>query len=64
MTVNKQFALDGGGLDASMEQLVEVLAQLLEEPAGPLNQGAAPVIADLHSGDGRVINVIEKEPEK
>ena len=59
MTVKKQFAQDGGDLDASMDQLVEVLAQLLDEPAGPQNQDAAPAIADLHSGNDRGIHVIE-----
>jgi hypothetical protein len=64
MTVNKQFAHDGGDLDASMDELVEVLAQLLDEPAGTQNQDASPAIADLHSGDDRGIHVIESEPEK
>jgi len=64
MTVNKQFALDGGELDAFMEQLAEVLAQLLDEPAGPQNQGTEPAIADLHSENARVIHVIEKEPQE
>jgi hypothetical protein len=63
MTVKRDFARDGGELDASMDQLVEVLAQLLDEPASPQNQNAA-VIADLHSGNDRGIHVIESEPEK
>jgi len=59
MTVKKQFAQDGGDLDASMDQLVEVLAQLLDEPAGPQTQDTAPAIADLPSGNDRGIHVIE-----
>jgi hypothetical protein len=64
MTVNKCFAQHGGDLDASMDQLVEVLAQLLDEPAEPQNEGSAVVIADLHLKDARVIHVVEKEAEK
>jgi hypothetical protein len=47
-----------------MDQLVEVLAQFLDEPADPQNQGATPVIADLHSGNNRGIHVIENKPTK
>jgi hypothetical protein len=64
MTVNKQFAHDGGDLDASMDQLVEVLVQLLAESASPQNQDAPPAIVDLHSGDDRGIHVIERQPKK
>ena len=64
MTVKKQFAEDGGDLDASMDQLVEVLAQLLDDAADQQNQHVAPAIADLHSGNDRVIHVIEKEPQE
>ena len=35
MTVNKQFAQDGAALDDRMDQLLEVLVQLLEEPNPP-----------------------------
>jgi hypothetical protein len=63
MTVNKKFAVNGGDLDALMDQLVEVLAQLLEEPVGPQNQGHLVGMSDLHLGNDRGIHVIEKEPE-
>jgi hypothetical protein len=56
MIVKKQFASDCGDLAASMDQLVEALAQLLEEPSEEGNQGEA---ADLHSRDNRVNPVIE-----
>jgi hypothetical protein len=64
MTVNKQFAQEGGELDASMDQLIEVLAQLLDEPASPQNQDAALVMADLHSEYDGGIHVIENKPTK
>jgi hypothetical protein len=64
MTVKKQFAQDGGDLDASMDQLVEVLAQLLDDAACPQNQDPAPAIEDLHSGNVRGIHVIEEQPER
>jgi len=64
MTVNKQFAEDCGDLEASMDQLVEVLAQLLDEPASPQNPDAAPPIADLHSGHDRGIHVIGNKLKK
>jgi hypothetical protein len=64
MTVKKQFALDGGDLDASMDQLVEALAQLLDEPAGAKNQGAAAATTDLHSRDERGTHVMESKPTK
>jgi len=64
MTVNKHFAQDGGDLDASMDQLVEALAQLLDEPAHPQIQPVAPAVSDLHLGDNRAIHVIDNEPKK
>ena len=61
MTVNKQFAQDGNALDDHMEQLLEVLVQLLEEPPKRLvathNRSVAATMADLHSGDTGVIHV-------
>jgi len=65
MIVKKQFAQEGDALDERMDQLVEVLAQLLEEtpnpPAAADNQAGNTVIADLHSGDDRVIHVVAKK---
>ena len=59
MTIKKHFAIDGGDLDASMDELVEVLAQMLDEPTSAENQGTTPAIVDLHSPNDRVIHVIE-----
>ena len=58
MTVNKQFAQDGTGLDDSTGQLIEVLAELLEEPPDPAasstdNQGGAVAITDLRLLHGK-----------
>jgi hypothetical protein len=68
MTVNKHFAQDGTALDECMDQLVEVLAQLLEEPekpaAGAAKQGIVPATADLRSGATGVIHVVGKNPKK
>jgi hypothetical protein len=64
MTVKKQFAQDGGDLDGCMDQLIEVLAQLLDEPVSAPNPGAAPPAADLHSGNDRVIHVVVQNPNK
>jgi hypothetical protein len=64
MTVNKQFAHDGGEIDASMDQLIEALTQLLDEPASPQNQDAALVMADLHLENDGGIHVIENKPTK
>lgn len=62
MIVKKQFASDGGGLDASMDQLIEVLAQMLEEPKESADGAGAA--GDLHSADNRVIHVVVQEPKK
>jgi hypothetical protein len=51
VTISKRFAPGGDDLAACMDQLVEVLAQLLEEAPDP-----APN-ADLRQGDNRVIHV-------
>jgi hypothetical protein len=56
MTVIKRFAQDDTRLDDCMDQLVEVLAQLLDEKPDP---GA---IGDLHSRDTRVIHVVGENP--
>lgn len=68
MTVNKHFAQDGNALDERMDQLVEVLAQLLEEPQNPQTAAAdnqdTAAIADLRSADDRVIHVVGKNPKK
>jgi hypothetical protein len=61
MTVKKLFTLDAGELDVSMEQLVEVLAQLLAERADPHH---ATPIDDLHLLHDRAIHVIDSETEK
>ena len=63
MTMIKRFAQDGAALDDCMDQLVEVLAQLLEENQDPMVKAAdenpgLPAIADLHSGSDRVIHVV------
>jgi hypothetical protein len=54
MTIIKSFAQDGNALDGCMDQLVEVLAQLLDEKPVP-----AP-ITDLHSDDTRGIHVVRE----
>jgi hypothetical protein len=59
MTVKRDFAKDGGDLDASMDQLIEVLARLL---GGPPPQRQTP-ISDLRFEDKRAIHVVEKELE-
>jgi hypothetical protein len=64
MTVKKHFAGDGGDLDALMDQLVEALAQLLDDPADPRNSDAQRAMANLLSGDDRGIHVIERQPKK
>jgi hypothetical protein len=69
MTVKKQFAQDGAPLDDCMESLLEVLAELLEEPenppvAGTENQGTGEASADLRSGDDRAIHVVVNNQEK
>jgi hypothetical protein len=61
MTVRKQFAEDGGELDACMDQLVEVLVQLLAEPNVP---GVPIASTDLHSENTRAIHVSEDEQIK
>lgn len=67
MTINKQFAQDGNALDDCMDQLVEVLAQLLEEPQDPASgagdQAGATPVDDLRSGDDRVIHVVTNQEE-
>jgi hypothetical protein len=62
MTFNKQFAPDATGLDDRIEQLVEAIAQLLEDPqfsgaAGANNHGATAAISDLRSAANRAIHV-------
>ena len=54
MTIIKRFAQDGTALGDGMDQLVEVLAQLLDEQPVP-----AP-ITDLHSNDSRGIHVVRE----
>jgi len=61
MTVNKQFAQDGTGLDDCMDELIEGLVELLEEPQ---DQAAAGVTSDLRSGGDRVIHVVVNKPEE
>jgi len=66
MTVKKQLAQDGVTLDDCLDQLVEVLAQLLEEapntPAAAAdNPGTITAIADLRSGNDRAIHVVVKK---
>jgi hypothetical protein len=65
MTIQKQFAQDGAALDDCLDQLVEVLAQLLEEAPNPPtavdNPEAAAAIADLHSGAAGAIHVVAKK---
>lgn len=66
MTVNKQFAQDGVALDDCLDQLVEVLAQLLEEAPNPptataANPEAVTASSDLRSGNDRVIHVVVKK---
>jgi hypothetical protein len=57
MIVNKQFA-QNGALDIRMDQLLEVLVQLLEEPNPPASdQAILTVAADLHSQATRAIHV-------
>ncbi len=62
MIVNKQFAQDGVDLDGCLDQLVEVLAQLLEEVPNPVagaeNPRAATAIPDLPLGNDRAIHVV------
>jgi hypothetical protein len=69
MTIKKQFAQAGAGLDDCMDQLLEVLAQLLseqQEPAGDgvANRGEVETPADLPSGDERAIHVVVNNPKK
>jgi hypothetical protein len=65
MTIKKQFAPDDTGLDEQMDSLLEVLAELLEEPvAGADNQRSAEVIGDLQSRAERVIHVVVNNQEK
>jgi hypothetical protein len=66
MTIRKQFAQEGVALDDCLDQLVEVLARLLDEapnpPAPPENNPASvTAIADLRSGNDRAIHVVEKK---
>ena len=63
MTVIKRFAQDGNALDDCVDQLVEVLAQLLEEKQDSVVKAADDyAIADLHSGSDRVIHVVGARP--
>ena len=64
MTVSKRFAPDGGELDPCMDQLVEVLAQLLQLPEDPEEEGAIPSMIDLHSPGPRAIHVMENSSDK
>ena len=57
MRIVKSFARDGNALGDCMDQLVEVLAQLLDEQAGPA------VTTDLRSDGTGVIHVLG-EPNK
>jgi hypothetical protein len=57
MKIIKSFAQDRNTLDERMDQLVEVLAQLLDEAAG------ATPITDLRSVGGRGTHVVG-EPTK
>ena len=65
MTVNKQFAQDDNALDDQMDSLLEVLAELLEEPqypaAGADDQAGAVATAELLSGPNRAIHVVSKQ---
>jgi hypothetical protein len=67
MQITKQFALDSTALEEHMNQLIEVLAALLEEPQTVLaprvgQQRVEAALADLRSSDGRVTHVL-KVPE-
>ena len=58
MTVKQQFALDGNAVADHMDALLEVLAELLEEPPDPAasstdNQGGAVAITDLRLLHGK-----------
>jgi hypothetical protein len=57
MTIIKSFAQDGTAPDDCMDQLVEVLAQLLDEQRDPAT------LTDLRSGDDRVTHVVG-EPKR
>ena len=65
MTIAKQFARVSTALDEHMDQLLEVLAALLEEPQNLLapsaaNRGAKAAIADLRSVDDGVTHMVVK----
>jgi len=64
MTVKKQFAQDGADLEVRMDQLVVVLAQMLDEPAAADRPAKTSPNADLRSVDDRDIHVIENNPRK
>lgn len=58
MTVNKQFSQHRSALDGCMDQLVEALAQLLEEPQNPPETVGDPVKATAgRSTDLRIANL-------
>jgi hypothetical protein len=68
MTFNKQFAQDSITLADCMDSLIEVLAQLLDEPENPAadadRDGCAVPIAALHSDADRVIHVVVNNQEE
>ena len=69
MTVKKQFAEDSTSLDNHVDELLEVLVQLLEEPqyplaVGPANLSATAATADLRPGSERVTHVVVRNPTK
>ena len=65
MSITKLFAQDPTALDDRMDQLVEVLAQLLEEN-GDASTGTADQegSAELHSDADRAIHVVVNNQEK
>lgn len=68
MTINRLFASDSTALDEHLDPLLEILAELLEEPIGPAQcadgQGIRTVIADLRSSANRVIHGVVNLPRK
>ena len=63
MQIMKQFATDSTSLDEHLDQLIEVLAELLEENLGPArstgHQVAETAIADLRSSEHGVTHVLK-----
>jgi hypothetical protein len=69
MSINKLFAQDSAALDDCMDQLVEALVKLLEEPQNQSatdaeNQVPAAVTATLRSEGNRAINVSVRNSKK